>query len=138
MGAVAYSLGIEMVHETCCNCGVHFGMPSSMNTRLRTSGGSFYCPNGHQQHYTETENKRLQKQLEQEKKRREWAESDRDGVRSHSRNLEKSNAALRGVVTRTKNRVGHGVCPCCTRSFQNLRRHMANKHPQYIEGKSSK
>jgi hypothetical protein len=23
------------------------------------------------------------------------------------------------------------VCPCCNRSFQNLRRHMATKHPEF-------
>jgi hypothetical protein len=34
-------------------------------------------------------------------------------------------------VTKIKNRVGHGVCPCCTRSFQNLARHMASEHPTF-------
>lgn len=32
---------------------------------------------------------------------------------------------------RLKKRAANGVCPCCTRSFQNLRRHMATKHPDH-------
>jgi hypothetical protein len=28
-------------------------------------------------------------------------------------------------------RIGNGVCPCCNRSFTNLRRHMTTKHPEY-------
>lgn len=42
-------------------------------------------------------------------------------------------AALKGVVTKTKQRVGKGSCPCCHRHFENVERHMANKHPQYAE-----
>lgn len=37
----------------------------------------------------------------------------------------------KGVVTRTRNRIANGVCPCCDRSFTNLQRHMASKHPDY-------
>jgi hypothetical protein len=29
--------------------------------------------------------------------------------------------------------VANGVCPCCNRTFQNLARHMAGKHPDYEE-----
>ena len=28
-------------------------------------------------------------------------------------------------------RVGHGVCPCCNRTFGDLYRHMSTKHPGY-------
>ena len=31
-------------------------------------------------------------------------------------------------------RVEHGVCPCCKRSFSALARHMATKHPEYADG----
>ncbi len=41
--------------------------------------------------------------------------------------------ALRGVVTRTKKRIANGTCPCCTRTFTNLARHIAAKHPDYVE-----
>ncbi len=44
---------------------------------------------------------------------------------------ERQLSATRGVVTRIKNRVGHGVCPCCNRTFGDLYRHMSTKHPGY-------
>ncbi len=34
---------------------------------------------------------------------------------------------------RTRKRVGSGVCPCCSRTFQQLARHMKAKHPAYTE-----
>jgi hypothetical protein len=44
----------------------------------------------------------------------------------------KSHAATKGHLTRTKKRAASGVCPCCRRSFKQLRRHMQNKHPVYL------
>jgi hypothetical protein len=31
---------------------------------------------------------------------------------------------------RLEKRVRSGLCPCCKRSFVNLKRHMATKHPE--------
>jgi DNA repair exonuclease SbcCD ATPase subunit len=44
---------------------------------------------------------------------------------------ERRGAAARGQVTKIKNRIGHGVCPCCNRTFENLHRHMASQHPTF-------
>lgn len=49
--------------------------------------------------------------------------------------MERSAAAQRGVLTRLKNRVAAGVCPCCHRSFKQLSEHMKMKHPDYTEVK---
>ena len=40
--------------------------------------------------------------------------------------------STRAHMTRLKKRVGHGVCPCCTKSFANLREHMRRQHPQFV------
>jgi len=37
-----------------------------------------------------------------------------------------------------RKRVKNGVCPCCTRSFENLREHIKTKHPEYEKAKASK
>lgn len=39
--------------------------------------------------------------------------------------------ATKGVVTKFRRRVGNGVCPCCTRTFTNLSRHMTTNHPDF-------
>lgn len=35
--------------------------------------------------------------------------------------------------TRTKNRIAKGVCPCCSRTFLDLQRHMQTKHPDFTK-----
>lgn len=114
--------------ETCCNCGVRFAMTKEFKAqRLENRGpnNSFYCPNGHKQHYVgkseadmlRERNKRLDRMWNSERERREAAE--------------RRAAAARGQVTKIKKRVGKGVCPCCNRSFQNLHRHMTTEHPTF-------
>jgi hypothetical protein len=72
------------------------------------------------------EKARLEKRLQMEKNRREAAESES----KHHKNVARSEKAAK---TRIKNRIKHGVCPCCTRTFANLAAHMKNKHPDYVK-----
>jgi hypothetical protein len=53
-------------------------------------------------------------------------------TRAEIKHLRKSRDGLRGVLVKTQRRVASGVCPCCTRSFQNLARHMDGEHPNYV------
>jgi hypothetical protein len=57
------------VHETCCNCGIGFCLPTPLYEARKKDHGTFYCPNGHGQHYigkTDDEKKidRLESMLE--------------------------------------------------------------------------
>ena len=40
--------------EQCCSCGVPFAMTKETYENYLSNGRNFYCPNGHQQHYTES------------------------------------------------------------------------------------
>lgn len=125
MGAVV-AFHLELEKLTCGECGIIFAVPPHwLNARReeKENNGSFYCPNGHSRQFRETEVDRLKRQLEAEKKKLEWARGERDRA-------ERSAAAARGQVTRLRKRIQNGVCPACQRSFQNLKRHMATKHPQ--------
>lgn len=128
---IQMALSFETI--TCFKCQMAFAVPSASKRRWRESGDEFWCPNGHGQHYVETEIQRLQKQLDQERKRREWAESAKESAYQSLEDERKRVAALKGVVTRTKNRIANGVCPCCKRSFQNLKRHIQHQHPDYTD-----
>ena len=66
----------------------------------------------------------LRSRLVRTKDMLDTARADRD-LKEHQRRGEKA------AKTRIKNRIANGVCPCCRRSFQNLHRHMLNKHPDY-------
>lgn len=119
----------------CCACGVLFGVPQDLD-RLNQEEGpkrSFWCPNGHQQHYTESTVRKLKAQLEREERWRKNAEARATAAQDQARAAERSAAAYKGRVTRLKNRAAAGVCPCCTRHFENLQRHMSSKHPGFTE-----
>lgn len=61
---------------------------------------------------------------------REYEQFYREQLASERR----SAAALRGHITRLKNRIVAGVCPVpgCKRSgFSNVMRHVASKHPEW-------
>jgi len=118
---------ITLVSEVCCNCGVVFGLEKVHRQSLIDSGGSFYCPNGHAQHYTDTT-------INQLKRRIESLKEDGAYYKARIENERRSHAATKGHLTRAKKRIGNGVCPCCNRHFTNVQRHMETQHPDYKEG----
>lgn len=114
----------DIVEVICCNCGMRFWVDGAWDKQKRDTGKGFHCPNGHDLVY---------KEREVDKLRRELAAKDEELARERSRSelKDRTNAALRGQVTKIKNRVQNGVCPCCNRTFQNVARHMATKHPDW-------
>jgi len=118
---------VDFEFHTCGSCGVVWGMPEAFLDIKRQDGAWWYCPNGHKWHWTgETEEERLSRKLKQE----------RDRSAALIANLDQTTASLRatkGHVTRLRNRVSSGICPVqgCQRHFENLERHIANKHPDY-------
>ena len=121
----------RMVTVECCNCGCLFGMTEEHNQRCRDGGSWFYCPNGHSQSYTDTTVARLEKERDRAREQRDtnerWYHNEIDdhNITKNQRN------AYKGKVTEIKRRVGNGVCPCCSRTFQDLARHMESQHPDY-------
>lgn len=117
---------VTLVAETCCDCGMAFGMSSEFRDRMLANRyKSFYCPAGHSQHYLgESEADKYRRIAQQE-------EARADDLRAQRDRRERQLAAARGRITKIKNRVAAGVCPCCSRTFSNLARHMAGKHPDY-------
>ena len=124
MSAVLKVVGVTLVEEECVTCGVKFGIPAYLQANRREKGGNFYCPNGHPLVYTKTEVMQLREQLEQEKRRTEF---QRQQAQSFNRALVASEERERKL----KKRIGNGLCPCCRRSFVNLKRHLTTKHPDY-------
>lgn len=126
----------ELVAETCCNCGVTFAMTRELHQRCRDNPGprgrSFYCPNGHGQHYTaETEAQRLQREINRLKQNQAYLEETRQAARDDAEHQRRRANGYKGHAARITKRAKAGVCPCCNRSFENLRRHMASQHPQF-------
>lgn len=123
----------ELCVINCGSCGGTYAINERHRAQCYQEGNSWTCP------YCKTgwgyannnENAQLKKQLELERKRKEWAEQDARRQREDRIAAEHRERAQKAAKTRLKNRIGQGVCPCCTRTFGNLARHMATKHPDY-------
>jgi hypothetical protein len=114
----------------CGQCGERWCLDTATYETLQRSSATFHCPWGHLRHFPQGESemdklRRERDRLKQDAARlEEWA---RLATEARDR-ADRQAAAARGQVTRLKNRAAAGVCPCCNRSFENLRRHMAVKH----------
>lgn len=114
--------------ETCITCGIPFMMPADLMQRLRDKPGtSFYCPNGHNMHYTsKTEAQKLREELEQVRRNKDQTiDSLLDDINTKQKTIRKQ--------TRDLNRFKRGVCSCCNRSFANLEQHMRKQHPEQLK-----
>lgn len=86
-------MDIRIAQETCYKCNVVFWITLEHQQRLISCKNIFYCPNGHGQSYKGDTDK--DKLIE--------AERNLAGEKAYSERLARSNAALRGVITRKKN-----------------------------------
>lgn len=108
-------LPVTLTTCTCVACGIVFAMPSDFKSELRQNHKTFYCPSGHSQWFSyETEAETLQKELR--RKEQELADKVIENL-----NLQKEYLRLK-----------KGTCPCCKRTFQNLKSHIRNQHPELL------
>jgi hypothetical protein len=126
------AIQIELVTLQCDHegCGITFAVPEKWMRGRQNDHQNFYCPNGHPRWFPgKSEAEKLRDELSRSKAERERLERERN--EAHRKLL-----AAQKAEKRHKRRISNGVCPCCTRSFQDLKRHMASKHPEFSEGRS--
>ena len=112
----------------CGSCSGIYALSEKYIREKKEHGGYWNCPYCRNAWGYDTEGsevKQLERKLAQATKRKEWAEQE-------AKNAECRRRAAVGQTTKLKNRIGHGVCPCCKRTFQQLQRHMQTKHPDYV------
>ena len=132
---LAARLETQLQSIQCGSCGVWHAIPKTMYDDKARIGGYWHCPNGHQRGWEKgtehTRIKELEAQVEEERKRKVAA---LERANASAQQLTAACTQLKGTKTRLKNvkhRVADGVCPCCNRTFLNLQRHMAIKHPEF-------
>lgn len=130
-------ISVDLELSTCW-CGTPHAVPAELlrkQERDLNNGRdqeAIYCPLGHRYIKSgEGEAAKLRKWLE-EREREVIRERQRhDQTRVELEATERKRRALKGNITKLKRRAAAGVCPCCTRTFQNLARHMETKHPEF-------
>jgi hypothetical protein len=128
--SVTFQTSVAMETEECCACGVLFAMTREFRQARLDKGPTltFYCPNGHVQHYTKSRIRELEEQLAAKARELTAARCETLAEKHLREEAERQQAAAQRKLKRTHN----GVCPCCNRSFVNLRRHMSTKHPELV------
>jgi len=130
MTTLNYTETLDVHH---CWCGIAHAIPANLSRRASEEGVDVYCPLGHVWVIKDTEIKKLRRKLAAEEAARADEERRRRAAQDLLRAEERSHAATRGHLTRTKKRIGNGVCPCCNRHFTDVEKHMASQHPDYVE-----
>ncbi len=117
----------------CIKCGYMILITEGFERDRKRDHKSFYCTScGQSQHWPgKSDIEKLRDELTQEQRRSQWARDNAANERKAREDTERRLAAQKGQNTKLRNRVSHGVCPCCNRSFENLRRHMASQHPDF-------
>lgn len=134
MSQAALDLQVSHTVIICCHekCGIAFSVPQWWEQRRREDKTWWYCPNGHSQHFSgKTEAERLKGEVERLNKDAAYLRTRLEDEAKTVNRLCRSRDSYKGQVTRIKNRVSKGVCPCCNRTFQNLARHMTGQHPEW-------
>lgn len=129
MNAVSLNITTEFVLIQCGQCGTPFYMEKVLNARRQADGETFYCPNGCGRVYRDGDAEKLRIERERSAALETRLASTSEQLRAAHAEREKTERSLSLLKQRTKN----GVCPCCKRSFCNLRRHMQSKHPTYAD-----
>lgn len=125
----------RLVIEHCCACGIAFGIPEDMQQQRLRDHKDFYCPAGHCQHYTgETAEQKLRRQLKNARDHSTWLSSRVDQETARADHESARRRGYQSALSRTKKRIGKGVCPACNRHFPDVEAHMAGQHPDYCEG----
>jgi|GEM_PF-1222749 len=115
-----------------CWCGTHHAVPSELakfQAQQHRDGRAqtrIYCPHGHA-HVRAGEGAaaKLERDLADEREYAARLLAEREQADASAR-------AYRGVATKARKRAAAALCPCCGRSFVQIRRHMASKHPGYL------
>lgn len=124
-----------VLEVTTCWCGVPHAIPSDLMRQANQTGLAVFCPLGHKWVVGKTEAQELREKLEAAQRtvirERNWrasAERDTEAER-------RSKAAVRGHLTRMRNKVTNGVCPVpsCRRHFDNVQAHLAGEHAGWLE-----
>lgn len=128
---------ITLTQVTCPKCGGVYALSQQYLNEAADLGHfkqTWTCPYCKAERgYGEGEVDRLKKQVSSAEATAKWHKNRAEEAAKSADHFRSSRDAMKGVVTKIKKRVRHGVCPCCKRTFTDLARHMDSKHPKFAE-----
>jgi DNA repair exonuclease SbcCD ATPase subunit len=131
------TVSTELTDMTCPCCGGVYAISQQYLDEARRKGSfeqCWACPyckqtRGYGKSKHEIAQEALQKQIEELKQKNNAEAAQRAYFEQEAEHFRKSRDKAESLLKKHKKRVSNGVCPCCNRTFINLQRHMASKHP---------
>ena len=115
-----------------CWCGMTYAIPEKIATHMLRQRDNnerqtdTYCPLGHTWEYTG------KSKLDEERERAERLARKLASREKDVRAERASHIATKGQLTKARKRADRGVCQHCHRSFVDVARHVATKHPTQL------
>lgn len=124
---------VTLTTINCGECGGTYAINERYREQCLQKGSGWHCPYCRVSwgYFNNSENTRLKRELDEAKAALERKERSRQSLAADLKMAGYRERAQKAAKTRLKNRIAAGVCPCCTRSFQNLSAHMKNQHPEF-------
>lgn len=132
------SVEVTLTEMNCGECGGTYAINERYRKQKYAHGNSgWHCPYCQTTwgYFGDSENDRLQKEKDKLERRLTLEQNRRESAERETKKANNKLRAEKAAKTKLKNRIKHGVCPCCTRTFKNLARHMKGQHPEYVEKK---
>ena len=95
---------VQFTTITCATCKIQFMIPELARQRYQDRGDDFHCPNGHSNHYRESELDRVKKQLAQANSEKDSYARSLNTAREYIATKEKQLSAAKGRITKLKNK----------------------------------
>lgn len=127
-----------LVAVTCATCHILYAIPTSLKRAAlaypgeSSNGWKLCCPLGHTWWYT---GESVEDKLQAAKDDARWYRDRMKAEADLRKDTERRLSAQKGATTKAKRRHAAGVCPVCSRTFQQVQRHMASQHPDYDPAK---
>ena len=124
----------DETEQLCCgNCGIIFAVPKHWADGRREDGSTWFCPNGHPRVFNKGKRRLeiLEEELRRERQLAAQVRGRAEAAEAAEADARRREAAAKRQVASLKKKATEGECPCCARSFGNLRAHMARQHPEF-------
>lgn len=113
-----------LVIMECYKCHCAFGLTQDHYRRAKETGINFYCPNGHDQVFTTSEIDKLKRELLSKETTIQWLREDSNWQKEQRKKEYRRRVAMKGTLTKIKNKICAGKCPKCDKVFDDLKAHM--------------
>lgn len=120
-------------HVECPVCSIDYGLGTNFLAQRREDHKRWYCPNGHSLLFPKDNTE--ERAIRERDAARQLAAHQNDRRRAaeaRERATEYRRRAAKGQLTKIRNRLAAGLCPCCGKNFPELEAHIAEHHPKFL------